>query len=227
MIGDVARVIAEYWPLLLEGLGNTLAITGTSYAIGVALGLGLALLRVYGPRPASAAVTAYVEAIRGTPMLVQLFIIYYSLPAFGIVLDPLTAAIVAIGLNSGAYQAEYFRAAIKAIPRGQWEAALSVGLRKWQAVRHVILPQTWRVAIPAMTNELIYLLKYSSIAYFVTVPELVFMGKYIGSKTYMYIQVYTIIALIYVTLALIASEAMGRLERRAGIPGVSVTAPRQ
>ncbi len=227
MIGDIAYIVEEYWPLLLEGLKNTLIITAVSYAIGVILGLALALIRVYGPRPAAAAVTAYVEAIRGTPMLVQLFIIYYSLPAFGIVLDPLTAAIAAIGLNSGAYQAEYFRGAISAIPRGQWEAALSIGLRKWQAVRHVIIPQTWRVALPAMTNELIYLLKYSSIAYFVTVPELVFMGKYIGSKTYMYIQVYTIIAMIYVALALIASEGMARLEKKLSIPGISVTTPRQ
>lgn len=227
MIEDIAYIINAYWPLLLEGMKNTLIITATSYTIGVTLGLALALVRVYGPRPAAAAVTAYIEAIRGTPMLVQLFIIYYSLPALGIVLDPLTAAIVAIGLNSGAYQAEYFRGAIAAIPRGQWEAALSIGLRKWQAVRHVIIPQTWRVAIPAMTNELVYLLKYSSIAYFVTVPELVFMGKYIGSRTYMYIQVYIIIAIIYVALALIASESMAKLEKRLSIPGISLTSPRQ
>lgn len=227
MIEEIAYIVERYWPLLLEGLKNTLTITAAAYAIGVALGLALALVRVYGPRPAAAAVAAYVEAIRGTPMLVQLFIIYYSLPAFGIVLDPLTAAIAAIGLNSGAYQAEYFRGAIAAIPRGQWEAALSIGLKKWQAVRHVIIPQTWRVALPAMTNELIYLLKYSSIAYFVTVPELVFMGKYIGSRTYMYLQVYTLIAIIYVVLALIASEGMARLERRLSVPGLSIVTPRQ
>jgi len=227
MIEEIAYIVERYWPLLLEGLKNTLTITAAAYAIGVTLGLALALVRVYGPRPAAAAVAAYVEAIRGTPMLVQLFIIYYSLPAFGIVLDPLTAAIAAIGLNSGAYQAEYFRGAIAAIPRGQWEAALSIGLKKWQAVRHVIIPQTWRVALPAMTNELIYLLKYSSIAYFVTVPELVFMGKYIGSRTYMYLQVYTLIAIIYVVLALIASEGMARLERRLSVPGLSIVTPRQ
>ncbi len=223
MIDDILYIVERYWPLLLEGLKNTIIITAASYSIGVALGLSLALLRSYGPKALAAAVTAYVEAFRGTPMLVQLFIVYYSLPAFGIVLDPLTAAIVAIGLNSGAYQSEYFRGALAAIPRGQWEAALSIGLRKWAAVRYVILPQAWRVALPALTNELIYLLKYSSIAYFVTVPELVFMGKYIGSRTYMYLQVYTVITVIYVTLALTISEGMSRLERRLSVPGVSIT----
>ncbi len=223
MIGDILYIVERYWPLLLEGLKNTIIITAASYSIGIALGLSLALIRSYGPKALAAAVTAYVEVFRGTPMLIQLFIIYYSLPAFGIVLDPLTAAIIAIGLNSGAYQSEYFRGAIAAIPRGQWEAALSIGLKKWAAVRYVILPQAWRVALPALTNELIYLLKYSSIAYFVTVPELVFIGKYIGSRTYMYLQVYTVITVIYVTLALTISEGMSRLERRLSVPGISIT----
>ena len=165
----------------------------------------------------------YIEVFRGTPMVVQLFLIYYSLPSIGVRLDPFTSAIIAIGLNSGAYQAEYFRSAIGSVSLGQWEAALSIGMKKATVIRTIIIPQVFRVALPALTNEIIYLLKYSSIAYFITVPELVYTGKIIGTRTFMYLQVYTVIAIIYVIFSLLFSELFFRVEKRISIPGISIS----
>ncbi len=223
MLSDIIFLLTRYGPLLLEGLRNTLLLTCISYIIGLVLGLGLSILRVYGPLWIRAIVATYIEIFRGTPMVVQLFLIYYSLPSLGVKLDPFTSAIIAIGLNSGAYQAEYFRSAIGSISLGQWEAALSIGMKKATAIRTIVIPQIFRVALPALTNEIVYLLKYSSIAYFITVPELVYTGKIIGTRTFMYLQVYTVIAIIYVIFSLIFSELFLRIEKRISIPGISIS----
>ena len=223
MLSDIILILTKYGPLLLEGLRNTLLLTCISYIIGLVLGLGLSILRVYGPLWVKAIVATYTEIFRGTPMVVQLFLIYYSLPSIGVKLDPFTSAIIAIGLNSGAYQAEYFRSAIGSISLGQWEAALSIGMKKATVIRTIVIPQVFRVALPALTNEMIYLLKYSSIAYFITVPELVYTGKIIGTRTFMYLQVYTVIAVIYVIFSLLFSELFFRVEKRISIPGISIS----
>jgi len=223
MLSDIIFILTRYGPLLLEGLRNTLLLTCISYIIGLVLGLGLSILRVYGPLWVKAIVGTYIEIFRGTPMVVQLFLIYYSLPSIGVRLDPFTSAIIAIGLNSGAYQAEYFRSAIGSISLGQWEAALSIGMKKATVIRTIVIPQVFRVALPALTNEIIYLLKYSSIAYFITVPELVYTGKIIGTRTFMYLQVYTVIAIIYVIFSLLFSELFFRVEKRISIPGISIS----
>jgi len=223
MLSDIIFILTRYGPLLLEGLRNTLLLTCISYIIGLVLGLGLSILRVYGPLWVKAIVVTYIEIFRGTPMVVQLFLIYYSLPSIGVRLDPFTSAIIAIGLNSGAYQAEYFRSAIGSISLGQWEAALSIGMKKATVIRTIVIPQVFRVALPALTNEIIYLLKYSSIAYFITVPELVYTGKIIGTRTFMYLQVYTVIAIIYVIFSLLFSELFFRVEKRISIPGISIS----
>ncbi len=215
-------ILEKYYPLLLEGLKNTLLLTAVSFVLGFMIGLPLALARVYGPRPLRWLATAFIELIRGTPMIVQLFIAYYALPQLGIVLSALAAAFLGMGINSGAYQAEYFRGAIRSIPSGQMEAALSLGMSKLQAIRYIILPQALRVVIPAWTNELVYLLKYSSVAYFLTVVELVYAGKIIGARTFKYLEVYTIIALIYLGIALAFMKAYRRIEERVAIPGLTM-----
>ncbi len=215
-------ILEKYYPLLLEGLKNTLLLTAVSFVLGFMIGLPLALARVYGPRPLRWLATAFIELIRGTPMIVQLFIVYYALPQLGIVLSALAAAFLGMGINSGAYQAEYFRGAIRSIPSGQMEAALSLGMSKLQAIRYIILPQALRVVIPAWTNELVYLLKYSSVAYFLTVVELVYAGKIIGARTFKYLEVYTIIALIYLGIALAFMKASRRIEERVAIPGLTM-----
>ncbi|RLE45931.1 MAG: amino acid ABC transporter permease, partial [Candidatus Methanomethylicota archaeon] len=171
-IENFLYVLLKYGPHLVNGLENTIIITILSFTIGFLLGLPLSILRVYAPKPLSLISIAYIELIRGTPMVVQLFIIYYGLPSAGIVkLTPLQAAIIGIGINSAAYQAEYFRTALKAIRSEQIEAALSLGMTRLQTIRYVVLPQAFRIVLPAWTNELIYLLKYSSIAMLVTVME--------------------------------------------------------
>jgi polar amino acid transport system permease protein len=222
MITGIGEIIANYGSLLLTGLKNTLLLTAVSFVIGFSLGSVIAVGRAYGPRWLSWLLAAYVETIRGTPMLLQLFILYYALPDVGVKLSALTAAILGMGLNSAAYQSEYIRSSIKAVPSGQWEAALSLGMTKLQAIFSIIVPIALRSSIPALTNELVYLLKYSSIAYFLTVVELVYAGKIIGSETFMYVQVYTIIAIIYLVLSLLITRSMKKLERKITIPGLAV-----
>jgi polar amino acid transport system permease protein len=208
--------------MMLEAISLTLELTATGFTIGLALGLLTAIGRTYGPLPLRTVLAAYIEAIRGTPMLVQLFFVYYATPSLGIRLDPLTASIVAIGLNSAAYQAEYFRMAFGAIQRDQWDAALSIGLSKWGAIRSVVVPQAVRIVIPALTNEAIYLLKYSSIAYFVTVPELVYVSKVIGARTLLHIQIYTISAAFYIAAATLLLKLTRTVESKVAVPGLVV-----
>jgi len=144
-------------PALLKGTVVTLEITGVSISIGFILGILLALGRVYGNKFIYLLTTTYVEIIRGTPLLTQLFLLYFGLPSIGVMLSPLLAAVIGMGLNSGAYQAEYFRGAIQAVKSGQMIAARSVGMSKFKAVRYIILPQMLRIVIPSWSNELIYL----------------------------------------------------------------------
>jgi len=159
-------------PALLRGTVVTLEITGISISIGFILGILLALGRIYGNKSIYIVATTYVEVIRGTPLLTQLFLLYFGLPSIGIMLSPFLAAIIGMGLNSGAYQAEYFRGAIQAVKSGQMMAARSVGMNKFKAVRYIILPQMLRIVIPSWSNELIYLVKYSSLAYMIQAPVL-------------------------------------------------------
>lgn len=149
------RPWARYLPQLLAGAGMTLALSITSMAVAVILGLALALGRLYGSPLGQKLITGYIEVIRGTPLLVQLFLLYYGLPNVGVRLSALEAAILGLGLNYAAYEAEIYRAGILSIPRGQSEAALSLGMTQVQALRHVLLPQALRVVLPPVTNDFI------------------------------------------------------------------------
>jgi len=215
-------IFERYGNLLLSGFYLTLYITFVSKIFGLILGLILAILKLYGPKILKLISTIYIELIRGTPMVVQLFIIYFGLPSTGLVkFTPLTAAILGMGLNSAAYQAEYFRTAFLAIPTGQTDAALSIGMNRLKIIRYILLPQVFRIVIPAWTNELIALTQYSSLAMILTVMELTSVGKFIGSKTFYYIQSFTIIAFIYVLLSIILTRFMVYFEKKLEIPGVS------
>jgi polar amino acid transport system substrate-binding protein len=159
-------------PLLAKGAGLTLLVSLCAMALAVALGVGLALGRRYGPRPVRWLSTAYIEFFRGTPLLVQLTMIYFGLPELGVRLGPFTAGVCALGLNYAAAEAENYRAGLESVPRGQREAAQVLGLSTLQTLRHVIAPQAVRVAIPPMTNDFIALLKDSSLVSLVTLTEL-------------------------------------------------------
>ena len=218
---------ADILPRLLAATGVTLEITAGSMTLGLIIGVLLALGRVYGARPVRWATNVYIQFFRGTPLLVQLLIVYYGLSPYfrmaGLRLSPLVAAIAALGLNSAAYQAEYLRGAIQAVRSGQMMAARAVGMSRVQAIRHVILPQAFRLVIPSWSNELIYSIKYSSLAYFISLSELTFVGKKVALNTARTFEAYLVVAAIYLVIVVIVSRLLTMLENRIRIPGLGVS----
>lgn len=215
-------------PRLLEATKMTLWITAGSVTLGFCTGIFLALGRVYGARPIRWMTGGYIQFFRGTPLLVQLLVVYYGLPpylsALGIRISPLAAAIIGLGLNSAAYQAEYFRGAVQSIQSGQMMAARAVGLSRAKSIVYVILPQALRLVIPSWSNELIYSIKYSSLAYFVSLTELTFVGKKIALHTARTFETYLIVAAIYLVIVLIVSRLLLSLENRVRVPGLGASA---
>lgn len=200
-------------PLLVGGIKFTVPLALLSFAAGLVLAFAAALARLFGPAPLVALVRFYIWMIRGTPLLVQLFVIFYGLPSAGIVLDPLVAALIGFSLNIGAYNAEVIRGAIEAIPRGQWDAAYSLSMTRAQALRRTILPQAARVAVPPLANSFIALVKDTSLAAVITVPEIFQAAQRIASVTYEPLVLYVEAALIYLVLCSVLSSLQGRLER--------------
>lgn len=201
-------------PLLWAGLIFTIPLTLLSFAFGLAVGLGAALLRLFGPWPLAAIVRFYVWIIRGTPLLVQLFLIFYGLPSVGIVLDAFPAALIGFTLNIGAYSSEIIRAVIGSVPRGQWEAAYSIGMTWSQTMRRTILPQAGRVAVPPLSNTFISLVKDTSLAAAITLPELFQSAQRIVAVTYEPLILYIEAALIYLAMSSVLSALQVRLEAR-------------
>ncbi len=214
------HVFIQGFPLLIGGLKFTLILASVSIVIGFIIGVFIAIERVYGRKISYGLSTAYVEIIRGTPLLVQLFILYFSLPQIGIHLSPLTAAIISFSLNSGAYQAEYIRGALQAVEKGQMKAALSLGMTRWQAIRTVILPQALRKVLPSWTNEFVYLIKYTSLAYLVGVPELTAQGEFFASRNFEFMNVFLSVALLYLIVIFIITWAFSAVEKRVRVPGI-------
>jgi L-cystine transport system permease protein len=204
------------WPLLYAGLVFTVPLTIASFALGLILACAVAVVRLFGPAWAVAIARFYVWLIRGSPLLVQLFVIFYGLPNVGIVLDPLTAAIIGFTLNVGAYNSEVIRGVIESIPAGQWEAAYSIGMTRSQALRRTIMPQAARVALPALANSFIALVKDTSLAAVLTVPEIFQAAQRIAAVTYEPLILYTEAALIYLLFSSVLSSAQVRLESRLG-----------
>jgi polar amino acid transport system permease protein len=222
------------WPDLARGLLTTLQISGVALSLGFVMGLPTALVRVYGPRWLRWLPIAYTELFRGTPLLVQLFVVYYGFPDLAkllmswglpgrfLILNRMTAAYLALGLNSGAYQAEYFRSAIQAIEAGQIMAARALGMSQFRAVVHVVMPQALRLAIPAWTNEVAYMVKYTSVVFIISVPDLLARGQFIISKHYNPMEILLTVGVIYLALVLLLSTLMNKLEAHVRIPGLSV-----
>lgn len=203
-------------PLLWAGLIFTIPLTLLSFVLGLSLGLLTAVIRLFGPRPLALIFRFYVWIIRGTPLLVQLFLIFYGLPSIGITLDAFPAALIGFTLNVGAYTSEIIRAVISSVPRGQWEAAYSIGMTWGQAMRRTILPQAARVAVPPLSNTFISLVKDTSLAAAITVPELFQAAQRIVATTYEPLILYIEAALIYLALSSVLSALQERLEKRLG-----------
>lgn len=216
-------IFERFGGMLFKGFMLTMEITLFAILIGILLGFTLAVMKIYGAKPLKWLATGYIELIRGTPMIVQLFIIYFGLPSSGLVrFTPMQAAVIGMGLNSAAYQAEYFRTAFLAIPTGQTDAALSLGMTRTGLIFNILIPQILRIVIPSWTNELIALTQYSSLAMVLTVMELTSVAKYIGSKTFLYIQAFSLASVIYLAISLVLTRLMLFFERKLSIPGVSV-----
>ncbi|WP_175610255.1 amino acid ABC transporter permease [Aeromonas hydrophila] len=207
-------MIDSFWPLLSAGLIFTVPLTLITFVLGTVLGLSVALARLYGPAPLVMLVRFYVWLIRGTPLLVQLFLIFYGLPSAGIVLDAFTAAVIGFTLNIGAYSSEIIRATLAAIPKGQWEAAYSIGMNWPQVMWRVILPQAARIAVPPLSNTFISLVKDTSLAAAVTVPELFQAAQRLASVTYEPLILYVETALIYLMFSSVLSTLQDKLELR-------------
>jgi cystine transport system permease protein len=201
-------------PLLKAGLIFTVPLTLISFVLGLTLGLVVAVIRLFAPWPIAAVARFYVWVIRGTPLLVQLFVIFYGLPSLGILLDAFPAALIGFTLNVGAYTSEIIRAVISSVPRGQWEAAYSIGMTWSQAMRRTILPQATRVAVPPLSNTFISLVKDTSLAAAITVPELFQTAQRIVAVTYEPLILYIEAALIYLVMSSVLSALQVRLERR-------------
>lgn len=202
------------YPLLLEGLAVTVILGVSSFVLGSLLGLALALARLSSVVILKAVALAYVSVFRGTPMLVQILLIYFGLPQVGIVLDPVPSAIIALSLNVASYQSENFRSGILGVDRGQREAALSIGMTYWQVLRRIIFPQALRIAAPTISNRFIAIMKDTSLASVVTVVELTRVAERIGSSTFRYMEMFVIIAIIYWLLNGVLLVGQNALERR-------------
>jgi cystine transport system permease protein len=205
----------ESAPLLLRGAGYTIFLSVGGMAFGLAIGLAIALLNLSPSRLLRFPARVYVSFFRGTPLLVQLFVLYYGLPQFGLRLDPITSALIGFSLNVGAYTSEILRAAIASIDIGQWEAASSIGMSPSQTMRRIILPQSFRVALPPLGNSFISLVKDTSLAATIQVPELFRQAQLITARTYDVFTMYLSAALLYWILSTVLSTVQHRLEAQA------------
>jgi polar amino acid transport system substrate-binding protein len=203
-----------YLPLLLKAALVTIKISILGMVLAIVLGLSLALVRLYGIAPFRWLAVAYIEVIRGTPLLIQLYLIYYGLPNVGIRLTAFVAAVLGLGLNYAAYEAENYRAGLQAVPRGQMEAALSLGMGRWLALRSIIIPQAVRIVIPPVTNDFIALFKDSSLVSVITMVELTKEYGLLALTTYDYMGLGLMTAAIYFGLSYPVSLLARHLERK-------------
>ncbi|EMA67524.1 polar amino acid ABC transporter permease [Halorubrum aidingense JCM 13560] len=225
-----AAFVVELSPEIARGTWLTVVITAASLVVGFFIAVPLAVTRVYGRFSAWVSL-AYTELLRGTPLLAQLFVLHYGLNLGSYVPDTLSGvfarnvvwvAIVGFTLNGAAYQAEYIRGAIESVEEGQITAGRAIGLSKLETIYYVVLPQGLRYAIPSWTNEFVYLIKYSSLAAFITVPELYYRADQIASETFRYTLIFIVTGVTYLALVLTASKLMERVESRVSIPGLGV-----
>ena len=211
---DWELVRTSLGPLVRGAVLGTIPLALSSFALGLAIALVVALMRISRIRVASAAARAYVSVIRGTPLLVQLFVIFYGLPSIGLTINPWPSAIIAFSLNVGGYAAEVIRAAILSVPKGQWEAAHMVGMPRTLALRRVILPQAARVSVPPLSNTFISLVKDSSLASLILVTEMFRRAQEIATVSNEFMLIYVEAAAIYWVICLFLSSGQSVLERR-------------
>ncbi|MCP1659847.1 cystine transport system permease protein [Neisseria perflava] len=212
-------VISAFWPMVKAGFLVSVPLAVASFVIGMIIAVAVAVIRVMPSggwlhKILSLVAKVYISAIRGTPMLVQISIVFYGLPAVGIYIDPIPAAIIGFSLNVGAYASETIRAAILSVPKGQWEAGFSIGMTYMQTFRRIIAPQAFRVSVPPLSNEFIGLFKNTSLASVVTVTELFRVAMEVANRAYDFLPVYIEAGLVYWCFCWVLFYAQAKLEQR-------------
>lgn len=206
-------LLDSFGKIIASGLTMTLPLTAISFAAGLVIALLTALVQVRRVPVLRQLARVYIWMIRGTPLLVQLFVVFYGLPTVGVMTDAFTAAAIMFSINTGAYAAETVRAAIESVPVGQLEAGYCAGLTWWQAMRRVVLPQAMRTAFPPLSNTLISLLKDTSLASSITVVEMMQQTKMIAARTYEHFALYCEVALIYLLFCTVLTALQNLCER--------------
>lgn len=215
------ELLGNAFPYLVAGTIETLRIAAGALLLGVAVGLPTGVGRVYGPPWLQRTLGAYVTLFQGTPLLIQLFFVYYGLPSLGVTFPQFTAALLTLGLNSGAYQAEYLRGALQSVSAGQMTAARAIGMSQNQAIRSIILPQALRLVLPAWSNEVIAMLKNTAVVFVIAIPDLMGQAKILASKYFAPLPIYMIVAGFYIVLVGVTYLLLRRIERRTQIPGLT------
>jgi polar amino acid transport system permease protein len=217
MLSDAfLRDAREFLPILLQGCITTVQLTFVALVLSTVIGFLLALMRLSPYAALRAPATTFITIIRGIPIIVQLFYIYFVFPDIGITVNAFQAGAIGLGIAYSAYQAENFRAGIEAIDHGQIEAAQSLGMRYWLLLRRVIMPQAVRITLPPYGNTMIMMLKDSSIASTITVAELTRQGQLIAASTFKNMAVFSLVALLYLTMSLPLTYLAYRLEKKFG-----------
>ena len=201
-------------PLLTGAISGTIPLALASFSLGLLLALVVALMRLSRNRLVSAVARTYISVIRGTPLLVQLFVIFYGLPSVGITISPWPSAIIAFSLNVGGYAAEVIRAAILSVPKGQWEAGHTIGMSRRQTLVRIILPQAARVSVPPLSNTFISLVKDTSLASLILVTELFRVAQQVAAFSQEFMLLYLEAAVIYWVICLVLASGQSALEKR-------------
>ncbi len=211
---DFVDFALKYLPYVARGAIVTIELTAMALLLGAVLGLLGAIAKQSGSRPLVFVANVYVEVIRGTPALLQIFVMYFGLATYGLRLDPLTAAALTLGIIGGAYITEIIRAGIEAVDRGQVEAATSLGMAPSAIMRRIVLPQAVVLMVPPFTNFLIALIKDTSLALTISVPEIMYRSYDVASQTYRSMEIYAVAGMIYLAMCYPLSLLAKRLERR-------------
>jgi polar amino acid transport system permease protein len=224
MEGFLDFAVNRIIPALDAGLWTSILLIVPASLFGVAIGVSVGTARVYGPRPLVRVLDWYVSLFRGTPLVVQLYFWYFALPYvaigdFRLILSPMWASIIGFALCSGAYQSEYIRGGLLSIKRGQLRAAQALGMTPLTTITSVVLPQAFRRALPGCGNEIIYLIKYSSLASIITVSDLTGMGRSLAKATFRNTEVFVVVGLYYLALVTVATLVLRAVEKRLELPG--------
>ena len=205
--------LLPYWDVLLRGLVFTLVLTAVSTVAGIVVGTAGASARTFGPKWLDRLVAVYVELIRNTPFIVQLFFIFFGLPAAGVKLDESTAAFLAMTINLGAYSTEIIRAGIEAVPKGHIEAGVSLAMTKWQVLRHIILKQAFQKVYPALSSQIIIVMLGSAVVSQISAQDLTYAANLVASRNFRNFEVYLLVALTYLGLAMLMRSLLRGLGR--------------